>query len=153
MNSFFCTDSLMKVPHPATSEGASSRCWGRGSQTSGYRACASPGACVLDAHVCCGGAGWKELATVRGSENRKRAQPLCSGGGKTTKGGGTRRRGTPSSSPGDFLDWSRWNALWCRVKIDISGMALLSAPLSGQSGGHFPSFLYILFIYLFIYSF
>lgn len=26
MNSFFCTDSLMKVPHPATSEGASSRC-------------------------------------------------------------------------------------------------------------------------------
>jgi hypothetical protein len=32
MNSFFCTDSLMKVPHPATSEGASSRCWGRGRQ-------------------------------------------------------------------------------------------------------------------------
>lgn len=32
MNSFFCTDSLMKVPHPATSEGASSRCWGRGGQ-------------------------------------------------------------------------------------------------------------------------
>ena len=43
MNSFFCTDSLMKVPHPATSEGASSRCWGTGSQTSDYRACVSWG--------------------------------------------------------------------------------------------------------------
>lgn len=26
MKSFFCTGSLMKMPHPATSEGASSRC-------------------------------------------------------------------------------------------------------------------------------
>lgn len=26
MNSFFCTDSLMKVPQPATSEGASNKC-------------------------------------------------------------------------------------------------------------------------------
>lgn len=27
MNSFFCTGSLMKIPQPATSEGASSKCW------------------------------------------------------------------------------------------------------------------------------
>lgn len=30
MNSFFCTDSLMKVPQPATSDGASSKCWSQG---------------------------------------------------------------------------------------------------------------------------
>lgn len=29
MNSFFCTGSLIKVPHPATSDGAKSRCWER----------------------------------------------------------------------------------------------------------------------------
>lgn len=29
MNSFFWTGSLMKVPHPATSDGAKSRCWER----------------------------------------------------------------------------------------------------------------------------
>lgn len=27
MNSFFCTASLMKVPQPATSDGASNKCW------------------------------------------------------------------------------------------------------------------------------
>ena len=61
MNSFFCTDSLMKVPHPATSEGASGRCWGTGSQTSDYRACASRGRgeCVLGVHVGCGEQGGK----------------------------------------------------------------------------------------------
>jgi len=30
MNSFFCTDSLMKVPQPATSDGASNKCWRKG---------------------------------------------------------------------------------------------------------------------------
>ena len=30
MNSFFCTDSLMKVPQPATSDGASNKCWSQG---------------------------------------------------------------------------------------------------------------------------
>lgn len=59
MNSFFCTDSLMKVPHPATSEGASSRCWGRGSQSSDCKACVSEGVCVLYMHMCRGGQGGK----------------------------------------------------------------------------------------------
>lgn len=27
MNSFFCTGSLMKIPQPATSDGASNKCW------------------------------------------------------------------------------------------------------------------------------
>lgn len=42
----------MKVPHPATSEGASSRCWRKGSQASVYRAAVREGTCVLDMQVC-----------------------------------------------------------------------------------------------------
>lgn len=86
MNSFFCTDSLMKVPHPATSEGASSRCWGRGSQTSDYRACVSgQGMCWMC--TCAGGGqGGKNEQLLRGSENRKSANSFGSEERKNKEG-------------------------------------------------------------------
>lgn len=70
----------MKVPHPATSEGASSRCWGRGRRALDDRVGVSGCACCMC--TCVMGVGGKNYQLSGEPENRDGLNHSALGGKK-----------------------------------------------------------------------